>query len=60
MPPLVQIGRKRSAPGTEAFLPTNLAEARARGWDELDVVLVNGDAYVDHPTFGVPRTSLLC
>jgi uncharacterized radical SAM protein YgiQ len=29
-----------------------LAEARARGWDELDVVLVSGDAYVDHPAFG--------
>src|SRR5882762_2386128 len=59
MPSLVQIGGKRSAarphrPGAEAFLPTNLAEARARGWDQLDVVLVNGDAYVDHPTFGVP------
>src|SRR5437016_7442152 len=59
MPALVQIGGKRSGarsrrPGVEAFLPTNLAEARARGWDQLDVVLVNGDAYVDHPTFGVP------
>src|SRR5438128_1788902 len=59
MPALVQIGGKRSGArsrrsGVEAFLPTNLAEARARGWDQLDVVLVNGDAYVDHPTFGVP------
>ena len=35
-----------------AFLPTNLAEARARGWDELDVIIINGDAYVDHPSFG--------
>ena len=26
---------------------------RARGWDELDVLLVSGDAYVDHPAFGV-------
>ncbi|MGI5861899.1 MAG: YgiQ family radical SAM protein, partial [Myxococcales bacterium] len=34
------------------FLPTTLDEARARGWDELDVVLVTGDAYVDHPSFG--------
>jgi uncharacterized radical SAM protein YgiQ len=33
-------------------LPTTLAEARARGWDALDVVLVSGDAYVDHPAFG--------
>ena len=53
--PLVPLGRGKSAPpGPESFLPTTLAEARARGWDELDVVLVSGDAYVDHPTFGVP------
>jgi len=32
-------------------LPITLAEARQRGWDELDVVLVSGDAYVDHPAF---------
>ncbi|MBI3543675.1 MAG: YgiQ family radical SAM protein, partial [Deltaproteobacteria bacterium] len=25
-----------------------------RGWDQLDVLLINGDAYVDHPTFGIP------
>ena len=41
-------------PPVSAFLPTNLAEAHALGWSELDVVLINGDAYVDHPTFGVP------
>jgi uncharacterized radical SAM protein YgiQ len=34
------------------FLPTTRAEMQARGWDELDVLLVNGDAYVDHPAFG--------
>jgi uncharacterized radical SAM protein YgiQ len=34
------------------FLPTNRAELRARGWDELDVLIVTGDAYVDHPAFG--------
>ncbi|MBU1155447.1 MAG: YgiQ family radical SAM protein, partial [Proteobacteria bacterium] len=28
------------------------AEMEALGWDELDVLLVTGDAYVDHPTFG--------
>ena len=26
----------------------------ARGWDRLDVLLITGDAYVDHPSFGVP------
>ena len=33
------------------LLPTTLAEARQRGWDEVDVVIVSGDAYVDHPAF---------
>lgn len=34
------------------FLPINRKEARRRGWEELDFVLVSGDAYVDHPSFG--------
>ncbi len=34
------------------FLPTTRREMDARGWDELDVLIVNGDAYVDHPAFG--------
>ncbi len=34
------------------FLPATPAEMAARGWDELDVLLVTGDAYVDHPGFG--------
>ena len=34
------------------FLPTTMEEVRARGWDALDVVIVSGDAYVDHPAFG--------
>ena len=36
------------------FIPTSRAEMAARGWDELDVLFVSGDAYVDHPAFGVP------
>ncbi len=32
-------------------LPMTRAEMRARGWDEVDVVFVTGDAYVDHPSF---------
>ena len=35
-----------------AFLPTTHEEAVQRGWDELDIILVSGDAYVDHPSFG--------
>ena len=34
------------------FLPTTLKEVRARGWDQLDVILFTGDAYIDHPSFG--------
>lgn len=34
-------------------LPMTAAEARARGWDEVDVVFVTGDAYVDHPSFAM-------
>lgn len=35
-----------------AWLPTTAKEAKKRGWDEMDVILVTGDAYVDHPAFG--------
>lgn len=34
------------------WLPTTLKEAELRGWNELDVVIFSGDAYVDHPSFG--------
>ena len=34
------------------FLPTTLKDAKALGWDTLDIILVTGDAYVDHPSFG--------
>ncbi|HTO53581.1 MAG TPA: YgiQ family radical SAM protein [Myxococcota bacterium] len=43
--------RRRSAPPTDVFLPTTAGEIRARGWDAADVVLVSGDAYIDHPSF---------
>jgi uncharacterized radical SAM protein YgiQ len=36
------------------FLPTTRQEMQWKGWSELDVLLINGDAYVDHPTFGIP------
>jgi uncharacterized radical SAM protein YgiQ len=41
--------RARSSP---AFLPMSLEEAREQGTEALDVILVTGDAYVDHPSFG--------
>jgi uncharacterized radical SAM protein YgiQ len=34
------------------WLPTTRKEAKLRGWEELDVILFSGDAYVDHPSFG--------
>lgn len=34
------------------WLPITAKELEKRGWDELDVVLISGDAYVDHPAFG--------
>jgi uncharacterized radical SAM protein YgiQ len=58
---LVQLGKKPAmnrASGSgdrdlkRRFLPTNREEMTARGWDELDILIVTGDAYVDHPAFG--------
>ncbi|MBR2300506.1 MAG: YgiQ family radical SAM protein, partial [Bacteroidaceae bacterium] len=34
------------------WLPTTRKEAQLRGWEEMDVVIFSGDAYVDHPSFG--------
>ena len=34
------------------FLPTTKKECNLRGWEQLDVILFSGDAYVDHPAFG--------
>src|SRR5688572_23603341 len=42
-----------SPPPASAFLPTTMAEVKARGWDEVDVVFVTGDAYIDHPSFAM-------
>ena len=39
--------------GTAPFLPTCREEMQALGWDSCDVIIVTGDAYVDHPSFGM-------
>jgi len=56
MSSLVELRRKDSqqpnAKKLKAFLPTSREEMLARGWDQLDVLIINGDAYVDHPAFG--------
>jgi uncharacterized radical SAM protein YgiQ len=36
------------------FIATTQKDLQQRGWDELDVIFVSGDAYIDHPAFGVP------
>ena len=36
-----------------AFLPVSAADVKARNWSDVDFVYVTGDAYVDHPSFGV-------
>ena len=39
--------------GSAPFLPMSRAEMDELGWDSCDIVLVTGDAYVDHPSFGM-------
>ena len=46
-------GRTPTGPIAAAPLPMTMDEARKRGWDELDVVFVTGDAYIDHPSFAM-------
>ncbi|MDO4545092.1 MAG: YgiQ family radical SAM protein [Bacillota bacterium] len=41
------------------FLPVNKADMKERGWQQADFVLVTGDAYVDHPSFGTAIISRL-
>lgn len=36
----------------KAYLPTTKKELQLRGWNEVDVILFSGDAYIDHPAFG--------
>src|SRR5215510_1573234 len=47
--------RKHRSDGFMAapFLPMSRAEMEALGWDSCDVIIVTGDAYVDHPSFGM-------
>ena len=39
--------------GVAPFLPMSRQEMDALGWDSCDVILVTGDAYIDHPSFGM-------
>ena len=40
-------------PNRDKFLPVSRADMDARGWDQCDFVYICGDAYVDHPSFGM-------
>jgi len=52
--PLISLAAGRPPAGRAApFLPMSRAEMTALGWDACDIVLVTGDAYVDHPSFGM-------
>jgi len=46
-------GRTPTGPIAAKPLPMSMEEARQRGWDELDIVFVTGDAYIDHPSFAM-------
>src|SRR5881394_2608710 len=50
--PLMSWPRHRAPEKAAPFLPMSRAEMDALGWESCDVVLVTGDAYVDHPSFG--------
>ncbi len=52
-PSLAPLARKPAAGQAAPFLPMSRAEMTALGWDTCDIVLVTGDAYVDHPSFGM-------
>lgn len=41
------------------FIPTTKEDMLNKGWDYVDVVMISGDAYVDHPSFGVPLLARL-
>ena len=45
-------GRSSGLCRREDFLPVSRADMQARGWDAYDFLIITGDAYVDHPTFG--------
>src|SRR3569833_3317504 len=51
-PPPARRPPRAAPPGPAPALPMSAAEMEALGWESCDVVLVTGDAYVDHPSFG--------
>ncbi len=50
----VETPRTRELAKLKRFVPMTREEMNARGWKELDILFLSGDAYVDHPSFGIP------
>lgn len=48
-----------TAKNTAPFLPTSKEEMQNRNWEELDILFITGDAYIDHPAFGTPLLARL-
>lgn len=55
----VETPQSRELKRLRKFVPTTRQEMEARGWSELDILLISGDAYVDHPSFGIPLLARL-
>ena len=51
--PLLSPSKSAGAGSAAPFLPTTRAEMDALGWQQCDIIIVTGDAYVDHPSFGM-------
>jgi len=48
----VEKAKKDQRPERDKFLPIDREDMEKRGWEELDFLVISGDAYVDHPSFG--------
>ncbi len=51
--PLFQSSARAAGVKPATFLPTSRSEMAALGWEQCDIIIVTGDAYVDHPSFGM-------
>lgn len=47
------VAKRSSRAPAAPFLPMSRAEMEALGWDSCDIILITGDAYIDHPSFGM-------
>ena len=52
-PSLLSYPRYRPELAPAPFLPMSRAEMDALGWDACDIIIITGDAYIDHPSFGM-------